>query len=108
MGEPSARPTYEPDVELLLASSNAIQRLIAERHVLRERVMTLEHELQTLRSQAILVNDSYRKLADEFVTQFKLIDSAVSNLFQEPTSAQAPPAGEATARTYSEGSTAAA
>ena len=80
---------YEPDVELLLAASNAIQRLIAERQILRERVMTLEHELHTLRSQAIIVGDSYRKLTDEFVTQFKLIDNAVSNLFREPGTALA-------------------
>jgi hypothetical protein len=89
-----AQPTqaYESDVELLLASSNAIQRLFAERQMLRERVMTLEHELQSLRSQARLVGDSYRKLTDEFVTQFKLIDNAVSNLFQDPESAHASPA----------------
>ena len=64
--EPDATQNYETDVELLLAASNAIQQMVAERQVLRERVMTLEHELQALRSQAILVNDSYR--TEHFVT----------------------------------------
>jgi predicted nucleotide-binding protein len=74
----------EPDVELLLASANAIQRLVAERRALRDRVATLENELRSLRTQATVVHDSYRTLTEEFVTQFKLIDSAVSNLFQAP------------------------
>ena len=100
-GEASAQPAqdYEPDVELLLASAKAIQRLIAERHILRDRVVTLEHELRSLRSQALLVNDSYRNLTDEFVTQFKLIDSAVSNLFREPASPSASPAQATTMQT---------
>lgn len=74
----------EPDVELLLASSNAIQRLIAERMALRERVTMLENELRSLRQQTSLVHDGYRKLTGEFVTQFKLLDRAVSNMFREP------------------------
>jgi len=82
----------EPDVELLLASANAIQRLVAERRALRDRVATLENELRSLRTQATVVHDSYRTLTEEFVTQFKLIDSAVSNLFREPAEAgNAPP-----------------
>lgn len=84
MIEELAKANYEQDVELLLASANAIQRLVAERQMLRDRVLTLEHELRSLRGHATLVNDSYRNLTDEFVTQFKLIDSAVSNLFREP------------------------
>ena len=82
----------EPDVELLLASANAIQRLVAERRALRDRVATLENELRSLRTQVTVVHDSYRTLTEEFVTQFKLIDSAVSNLFREPAEAgNAPP-----------------
>jgi hypothetical protein len=73
----------EPDVELLLASAKAIQRLIAERTALRERVTALEDELWALRQQTTLVHDGYRKLTDEFVTQFKLIDSAVRNLVRD-------------------------
>ena len=74
----------EPDVELLLASSTAIQRLIAERMALRERVTILQNELTALRQQTSLVHDGYRKLTGEFVTQFKLLDNAVSNMFREP------------------------
>ena len=74
----------EPDVELLLASANAIQRLVAERRALLERVATLETELRFLRQRTNLVHDSYRKLTDEFVAQFKLIDAAVSNMFLAP------------------------
>jgi predicted nucleotide-binding protein len=84
---PQAAQHSEPDVELLLASANAIQRLVAERKALRDRVATLENELRSLRTQATVVHDSYRTLTEEFVTQFKLIDSAVSNLFREPAEA---------------------
>jgi hypothetical protein len=73
----------EPDVELLLASANAIQRLIAERKALLERIGMLENELSLLRQRTNLVRDSYRKLTDEFVTQFKLIDTVVSNMVEE-------------------------
>jgi hypothetical protein len=79
-----AAQNSEPDIELLLASANAIQRLIAERKALRDQVTILEIELRSLRQQGMLIHGSYRTLTDEFVTQFKLIDSAVSNLFQAP------------------------
>ena len=82
----------EPDVELLLASANAIQRLIAERMALRERVTILENELRSLRQQTTLFHDGYRKLTDEFVTQFKLIDNAVSNMIRGPVGADTEPA----------------
>jgi hypothetical protein len=90
----------EPDVELLLASANAIQRLITERKALRDRVTTLENELRSLRQQATVVHDSYLTLTEEFVTQFKLIDSAVSKLFREPAeSANAFPPEQASMQT---------
>lgn len=84
-GDPAQAAQHsEPDIELLLASANAIQRLIAERKALRDQVTILEIELRSLRQQGMLIHGSYRTLTDEFVTQFKLIDSAVSNLFQAP------------------------
>ena len=55
----------ESDVELLLASANAVQRLISERKVLRDRVAMLEDELRSLRTQATLVHNSYRTLTQE-------------------------------------------
>ena len=78
------QPDPNQDIELLLASANAIQRLIAERNALRSRVEILECELTGLRQQSTLVHDSYRTLTTEFVTQFQLMDRAVNNLFGEP------------------------
>jgi predicted nucleotide-binding protein len=69
---------------LLLASASAIQRLVAERDALRSRVDTLELELASLRRQATLIHDSYRRLTTEFVTQVQLLDSEVSDLSREP------------------------
>jgi hypothetical protein len=31
-----------------------------------------------------LIHDSYRRLTNEFVTQFQLIDNAVSNFVRDP------------------------
>ena len=75
----------EHDIELvLLASAGAIQRLIAERNALRTRVEAQEHELNRLQRHVTLIHDSYRRLTTEFVTQFQLIESAVSNFVREP------------------------
>ncbi len=61
------------DIELLLAASGAIDRLLAERNALCTRVETLERELH----QTTLVHECYRKITTEFVTQFQLIDRAL-------------------------------
>jgi len=71
---------FEQDIELLLASAGAIQRLVAERNELRSRVVTLERQLH----QITLVHDCYRRLTTEFVTQFQLVDSAVGDLLRGP------------------------
>src|SRR5688572_14002441 len=74
------------DVErMLLEAANAIQRLVAERDALRNRVDALERELARLHEQAILIRDSYRRLATEFNTQMQLVDSGVNDLLLEPT-----------------------
>lgn len=83
--KPAHRPISEQDIELLLASANAIQRLIDERNALRSRVDTLERELSRLGQQTRAVVSNYRRLATEYVSQFQLIDSEVRNLFPEPT-----------------------
>jgi len=76
----------ERDIELvLLASAGAIQRLVAERNALRSRADAQERELTRLRHHVTLFHDSYRRLTTEFVTQFQLIDSAVSDFIREPT-----------------------
>jgi len=84
-GAQTGQQGSEQDIELvLLASAGAIQRLIAERNELRSRAETQESELTRLRRHVGLVHDSYRRLTSEFVTQFQLIDNAVSNFVSEP------------------------
>jgi hypothetical protein len=67
------------DIELLLATAGAIERLLADRNALRTRVDALERELH----QINLAHDCYRKITTEFITQCQLIDRAV-NLFRAP------------------------
>ncbi len=84
-GEQTGQQDLEQDMELvLLASAGAIQRLIAERNELRNRAETQQSELTRLRRHVGLVHDSYRRLTTEFVSQFQLIDNAVSNFVSEP------------------------
>ena len=93
--EPSAQTgqlASDQDIELLLlASAGAIQRIVAERNALRSRADAQERELTRLRRHVTLIPDSYRRLTTEFVTQFQLIDSAVSNFVLEPTEPAGPP-----------------
>jgi hypothetical protein len=92
--KPAHRPISDQDIEVLLASANAIQRLIDERNALRTRVDTLESELARLRHQTRLIVNNYRRLTTEYISQFQLIDSEVS-LFREPTeSAKSSPADQ--------------
>lgn len=75
----------DQDIErLLLTGAGAIQRLIAERNALRSRADALERELTHLRQHVSLIHDTYRRLTTEYVTQFQLIDSAVSDFIREP------------------------
>ena len=83
--KPAQRPISEHDIEILLASANAIQRLIDERNALRNHVDTLddernalrnhvdtlERELARLRDQTTL----YRRLTGEFISQVQLVES---------------------------------
>ena len=72
------------DIErLLLQASTAIQRLISERDGLRRRVQTLENEVTSLGQRMKLVQDGYRRLATEFVSQLRLLDNGVGELFGE-------------------------
>jgi FMN phosphatase YigB (HAD superfamily) len=52
---------------LALAAVEAIKRLIAERNALRQ-------EVTRLRDHVALIRNSYRRLANELVTQLQLID----------------------------------
>ena len=81
--KPDPRERFDSiqDVEqLLLDAASAIQRLIAERDELRRRVDTLEGETASLRERTTLIQDSYQRLANEFVTQLQLLHSGVGNL----------------------------
>ncbi len=60
--------------KLALAAVDAITRLVAERHALRGDLAAKERELTHLRERFILVRDSYRKLANELVTQLQLFE----------------------------------
>ena len=75
----------DQDIELLLlAQAGAIQRLVVERNALRSRANAQERELTSLQRHVNLMQDSYRKLTTEFVTQFQIIDRAVSNFVEPP------------------------
>ena len=91
MSEAAETPALNSqDIELLLATAGAIQRLVAERNALRSRVATLERELH----QTHLAHDCYRKITTEFIAQFQLIDRAVGDLFLAPTAQQQPAEAE--------------
>jgi hypothetical protein len=62
----------------------AIKRLIAERNALRSRATVLEHELVRLRGHVTLIRDSYRKLANELITQLQLVDKLDSEVAHAP------------------------
>jgi hypothetical protein len=69
------------DVErLLLEAASAIQRLVSERDELRRRVEILESETTSLRERTLLMQESYRRLTTEFVTQLQLLDTGANDL----------------------------
>jgi len=82
---PNAQQSSDQDERLALAAAAAIQRLIAERNVLRSQAATQERELARLRRNLTLIRDSYRRLTSEFVTQLQHVDSVVGNVIEEPT-----------------------
>ena len=87
---PAHRPISEHDIELLLASANAIQRLIDERNALRDHLDMVERELARLRQQMTL----YRTLTTEFISQVQLVEG-----FREPAESAGEIPAEATAGT---------
>jgi hypothetical protein len=88
--KPAHLPISEHDIEVLLASANAIQRLIDERNALRNHVDLLERELVRLREQTTL----YRRLTREFMSQVQLVEG-----FREPAESEGEIPVEATAGT---------
>ena len=61
--------------KLAIAAVDAIKRLITERHTLRGELAAKERELTRIRERFILARDSYRKLANELVTQLQLFEN---------------------------------
>jgi hypothetical protein len=93
MSEAAEKPGYRPisdhDIEVLLASANAIKRLIDERNALRSRIDGLERELADLSNSTRLIVNNYRNLATKFLSQFQVMDSEVSSLFGRSESGEA-------------------
>jgi hypothetical protein len=69
---------------LALAAVEAIKRLVSERNALGSRVTVLEHELVRLRDHFTLIRDSYRKLANQLITQLQLVDKLDSEVVHGP------------------------
>jgi predicted nuclease with TOPRIM domain len=82
--KPAHRPISEHDIEVLLASANAIQRLIDERNALRNHVDMLEDERNALRNHVDMLERElarlrdqttlYRRLTGEFISQIQLVE----------------------------------
>ena len=54
----------------------------AERNALRKRVRAQDRELSLLREHVSLMRNSYRRLANEFVTQLEIVDNLVPETTQ--------------------------
>ena len=81
--EAQAEPRSDEETEqLALAAIEAIKRLIAERNALRSLANTQERELIRLRDHLNLIRNSYRRLANELVTQLELVDGFDSAVAQ--------------------------
>jgi hypothetical protein len=73
--QPDQLHSYDETEKLALAAVGAITHLISERRALRDELAAKERELMRLNERFSLVRDSYRKLANELVTQLKLFES---------------------------------
>jgi hypothetical protein len=76
--------TDDETEQLALAAADAIKRLIAERAALRSLVTTQERELIRLRDHVTLIRNSYRRLANELITQLQLIDNIDGEVAEKP------------------------
>ena len=78
MSNVTNRQVTDSDIESwALSAVGAIERFIAERNALRERVRIQDRELSLLREHVSLMRNSYRRLANEFVTQLEIVDNLV-------------------------------
>ena len=83
LGDQTNRQVTDSDIESwALRAVGAIERFIAERNTLRERVRAQDRELSLLREHVSLMRNSYRRLASEFVTQLEIVDNLVPETTQ--------------------------
>jgi predicted nuclease with TOPRIM domain len=83
LGDQTNRQVTDSDIESwALSAVGAIERFIAERNALRERVRAQDRELSLLREHVSLMRNSYRRLANEFVTQLEIVDNLVPETTQ--------------------------
>jgi predicted RNase H-like nuclease len=83
MSNVANRQVTDSDIESwALSAVGAIERFIAERNALRERVRAQDRELSLLREHVSLMRNSYRRLANEFVTQLEIVDNLVPETTQ--------------------------
>jgi hypothetical protein len=89
---PTPQALADQELETLaLAGAAAIQRLIAERNDLRDRVNVQERELINLRASSedlcrhvTRIRDDYLRLATEFLSHLKQIDLRFGRPFKGP------------------------
>ena len=83
LGDQTNRQVTDSDIESwALSAVGAIERFIAERNALRERVRSQDRELSLLREHVSLMRNSYRRLANEFVTELEIVDNLVPETTQ--------------------------
>ena len=78
LGDQTNLRVTDSDIESwALSAVGAIERFIAERNALRERVRAQDRELSLLREHVSVMRNSYRRLANEVVTQLEIVDNLV-------------------------------
>ena len=81
--EQSSHQISDSEIEnWALTAVSVVERFITERNALRERVRAQDRELSLLREHISLMRTSYRRLANEFVTQLEIVDNLVPETTQ--------------------------
>jgi len=80
------RNSDEDAVQLALAAAEAIKLVVAERTALRNLLTAKEAEVARLREHIGMIRDSYRRLANELVSQIELVDKLEGDVRPETAS----------------------
>ena len=81
--EQSSHQISDSEIEnWALTAVSVVERFITERNALREQVRAQDRELSLLREHVRLMRNSYRRLANEFVTQLEIVDNLVPETTQ--------------------------